>query len=186
LIDKGTDDVGAGGWQTALFHALNEGIALVASEFEQSDDPTAVWSFHCECGAEDCNQWVELGLDGYGAIRRGPEPGVLAPGHPVERARRVRVESVSLREDSRALRAQARHQIRRAHAASSDGELVSYRYIVRSDERIIATGRVSLRAPVEVGDQIELSGLNGTVRTVEPVPGEPELRLIVEERRNPR
>jgi hypothetical protein len=33
---------------------------------------------------------------------------------------------------------------------------------------------------LEVGDQVEIGGSTGNVRAVEPVPGERELRLVVE------
>jgi hypothetical protein len=67
------------------------------------------WEFRCECGREHCHDYVFLTLDAYVALRdRGTV--VLADGHhlsPVVRARR-------LRDDARALVAQALNQLERA------------------------------------------------------------------------
>ena len=67
------------------------------------------WEFMCECGHESCHQTVFLTLDAFEALRDCGQ-AVLAGGHevsPVARARRTRSAT-------RALRAQAEHQVRRA------------------------------------------------------------------------
>lgn len=67
------------------------------------------WKFFCECGQEDCCEWVFLTLDAYVALHDGGG-AVLAQGHrlsQVERAHRLGA-------DAEALRRQADHQVRRA------------------------------------------------------------------------
>jgi len=67
------------------------------------------WEFRCECGREHCHDYVFLTLDAYVALRDSGRD-VLAEGHhlsPVVRARR-------LRDDARALVAQAMNQVQRA------------------------------------------------------------------------
>jgi hypothetical protein len=57
---------------------------------------------------------------------------------------------------------------------------VEYRYELRRDDEVVATGRVSYEQPLEVGGRIEIGGQPGIVRTVEPLLGEREVRLVVE------
>jgi hypothetical protein len=57
---------------------------------------------------------------------------------------------------------------------------VAYRYELRRGEEVLATGRLLREEPLEVGDRLEIGGRPGIVRTVEPVLGERELRLVVQ------
>jgi len=71
--------------------------------------PDQEWDFLCECGRPDCYEYVTLTVHAYSVIRDGGG-AVLARGHrlsQVERARRLQAEA-------EALRAQARHQVKRA------------------------------------------------------------------------
>ena len=54
-----------------------------------------------------------------------------------------------------------------------------YRYELRSSSATIATGHLTQPEPIEVGDRIAIGGSAGIVRTVEPILGEQELRLVV-------
>jgi hypothetical protein len=57
---------------------------------------------------------------------------------------------------------------------------VDYRYeLRRSDDELIATGHLSRERPLELGDRIEVGGQDAIVRTIEPLLGEPELRLVL-------
>jgi hypothetical protein len=60
-----------------------------------------------------------------------------------------------------------------------------YRYELRRGDEIVATGHLSHEQPLEVGQRVEIAGQTGIVRTVEPILGERELRLIVQLRREP-
>jgi hypothetical protein len=62
-------------------------------------------------------------------------------------------------------------------------EAVEYRYELRRGDQVVATGRLSREHPFEVGDGIEIAGRTGIVRTIEPILGERELRLVVQLRR---
>jgi hypothetical protein len=61
---------------------------------------------------------------------------------------------------------------------------VGYRYELRRGEAVVATGHLSFERPLEVGAQIEIGELRGIVREIEPLLGEPELRLVVQLRRD--
>jgi hypothetical protein len=56
---------------------------------------------------------------------------------------------------------------------------VGYRYELRSGDEVIATGHLSREQPLEIGDRIEVGGQHAIVRTIEPLLGEPELRLVL-------
>jgi hypothetical protein len=60
-----------------------------------------------------------------------------------------------------------------------------YRYELRRGDEIVATGHLSHEQPLEVGQRLEVAGQTGIVRTVEPILGERELRVIVQLRREP-
>lgn len=102
--------------KAGVMRSLNEGVALFAA-----DAPAAAvgsgetWAFVCECGAAECDAWVELELAEYAAIRDDPDGTIVAAGHvatsPSERARR---ESAERRDEARALREQAKQQLTRA------------------------------------------------------------------------
>jgi hypothetical protein len=66
-------------------------------------------------------------------------------------------------------------------AATHSGVLaVSYRYELRHDDEIVATGHLTREQPLEVGDQIAIGSQRGIVRAVEPLLGESGLRLVVQ------
>jgi hypothetical protein len=46
--------------------------------------------------------------------------------------------------------------------------------------RWLSTGHLSREQPLEVGDRIAIGGQPGIVRTIEPLLGERELRLVVQ------
>lgn len=56
----------------------------------------------------------------------------------------------------------------------------AYRYELRHDGDTIATGHLSGNEPLQIGDQIEIAGSLGVIRSIEPSLGEQELRLVVE------
>ena len=55
-----------------------------------------------------------------------------------------------------------------------------YRYELRRGDELIATGHLSREHPFEIGARITIGGQTGIVRTVEPLLGERELRLVVQ------
>jgi hypothetical protein len=55
-----------------------------------------------------------------------------------------------------------------------------YRYELRRGEEFVATGHLAREHPFEPGDRIVIVGSAGTVRAVEPLLGERELRLVVQ------
>lgn len=57
---------------------------------------------------------------------------------------------------------------------------VDYRYELRRGDGVVATGHLSREEPLEVGDQLEVNGQLGIVRTIEPLLGDRELRLVVQ------
>jgi hypothetical protein len=61
---------------------------------------------------------------------------------------------------------------------------VVYRYELRRGEEIVATGRLSLERPLEVGDEVEIGNAPGIVRRIEPLLGEDGQRLVVQLRRD--
>jgi hypothetical protein len=62
---------------------------------------------------------------------------------------------------------------------------LEYRYELRRGDEIVATGHLSHEQPLEVGQRVEIAGQTGIVRTVEPILGQRELRLIVQLQREP-
>jgi hypothetical protein len=57
---------------------------------------------------------------------------------------------------------------------------VDYRYELRRGDEVIATGHLTRDEQFEVGDRLEINGQPAIVRTIEPLLGEPELRLVVQ------
>ncbi|HZR93773.1 MAG TPA: hypothetical protein VFA44_15340 [Gaiellaceae bacterium] len=57
---------------------------------------------------------------------------------------------------------------------------VDFRYELRCGEKIVATGHLNSEPALEVGDHIEIGGQAGIVRTIEPLLGELEVRLVVQ------
>jgi hypothetical protein len=62
---------------------------------------------------------------------------------------------------------------------------LDYCYELRRGDEIVATGHLSHGQPLEVGQRVEIAGQTGIVRTVEPILGQRELRLIVQLQREP-
>ena len=56
---------------------------------------------------------------------------------------------------------------------------VDYRYELRGGDEVVATGHLSREESLEIGDRIEVGGLHAIVRTIEPLLGESELRLVL-------
>jgi len=57
---------------------------------------------------------------------------------------------------------------------------VDYRYELRRGDEVVATGHLSVERPLEVGERIETGGQLGIVRSIEPMLGEHEARLVVQ------
>ena len=103
-----------------LMRSMNDGIGLFAAGSTLATDDSAPsaagdgWTFACECGAADCDEWVELELAEYEQVRAAPDPDVLAVGHVASSSsQRARREAEQTRDSSRALRAQAKEQQQR-------------------------------------------------------------------------
>jgi hypothetical protein len=89
-------------------------MRLAVKRFDLSEpDRDETWAFLCECGAEDCTEWVTLPLAEYEALRKADTP-ILADGHVVDEFRRTRHKSHGLVDEAKALRAQAELQLKRA------------------------------------------------------------------------
>src|SRR5437763_253796 len=94
-----------------LMRSMNDGIGLFAagSALAASDSAPSAgdgWTFACECGADGCDEWVELELAEYEEIRAAPDRDVLAVGHvALSSSQRARSEAEQARASSRALRA---------------------------------------------------------------------------------
>jgi hypothetical protein len=86
---------------------------MAVKRFDAADVENETWDFLCECGAENCQQWVTLTLVEYEELRETDEP-ILAAGHGVTRSQRARRQARKLSDDARALRAQAELQNKRA------------------------------------------------------------------------
>jgi hypothetical protein len=101
---------------------VNRNIRMAVKRFDEPAlDGDESWDFLCECGADECGQWVTLTLKRYEALLRAEEP-VLAPGHELTRSQRARRKARRLVEDSEALRAQAQVQQKRAGRNAGRGE----------------------------------------------------------------
>jgi hypothetical protein len=57
---------------------------------------------------------------------------------------------------------------------------LEYVYELRQGEEVVATGRLSRAQPLEVGERLSIGGRDGIVRTIEPLLGGRELRLVVQ------
>ena len=54
-----------------------------------------------------------------------------------------------------------------------------YRYELRRGNEIISTGHLTRDEQLAVGDAVAIGGHEGSVRSIEPLMGERELRLVV-------
>jgi hypothetical protein len=57
---------------------------------------------------------------------------------------------------------------------------IEYIYELRQGEEVVATGHLSRAEPLETGDRVSIGGREGIVRSVEPLLGARELRLVVQ------
>jgi hypothetical protein len=57
---------------------------------------------------------------------------------------------------------------------------VDYRYELWRVDEVVATGHLSWAQPLEVGERVEIGGQHGIVRTIDPLLGEHELRLVMQ------
>jgi hypothetical protein len=92
---------------------VNRQVRMAVKRFDLSGLDDETWNFLCECGADDCQDWVTLRVTDYEAKQRADEP-ILAPGHTLTRGQRSRRKARRLVDDAKALEAQAEHQVRRA------------------------------------------------------------------------
>lgn len=74
------------------------------------------WGFVCECGTPGCKEAVLLSASESEVVRAGGA-AILAEGHTPTRTAAARARAEELRDDSAALRGEARHQARRAQRA---------------------------------------------------------------------
>jgi hypothetical protein len=86
---------------------------MAVKRFDLSGRGTETWAFLCECGADDCQQWVTLPVAEYEVLRHTGRP-ILAPGHTLDEAQTSRRAARRLVDEARALRGQAELQIKRA------------------------------------------------------------------------
>ncbi len=59
-----------------------------------------------------------------------------------------------------------------------------YRYELRRGDEVIATGHLSSEQPLEIGERMTIGSRSGIVRSIEPLLGQRELRLVVQFRRD--
>jgi len=55
-----------------------------------------------------------------------------------------------------------------------------YRYELRRGEEVVATGHLTRAQSLEIGERIVVGGMPGIVRSIAPLLGDPELRLVVQ------
>jgi hypothetical protein len=92
---------------------VNRNLRMVVERFDRSERDEDTWDFLCECGDDSCREWVTMPVSEYEALQRTDEP-ILAEGHQLDEGQRARRKARHLADGSKALRAQAEHQLRRA------------------------------------------------------------------------
>jgi hypothetical protein len=92
---------------------LNRQMRMAVRRFDLSESDGEAWAFLCECGDDDCQEWVTLPVREYEALQRADEP-ILAPGHVLSSAQKTRRSARRLVDDAKALGAQAELQLKRA------------------------------------------------------------------------
>ena len=92
---------------------VNRQVRLAVKRFDLSGLDEQTWNFLCECGTDECQEWVTLRVSAYEAKQRVDEP-ILAPGHTLSQGQRTRRKARRLVDDAKALGAQAEHQVKRA------------------------------------------------------------------------
>ena len=106
MADKRTES-------SATRKELNRNVRMAVKRFDLSGLGEDTWDFLCECGADDCQEWVTLRLAEYEAKQRADE-AILAPGHRLSTGEQTRRKARRLVDDAKALEAQAEHQVKRA------------------------------------------------------------------------
>ena len=92
---------------------LNRQMRMAVKRFDLSDRDDESWSFLCECGDYECQEWVTLPVARYEALQRADQP-ILAPGHTLSEPQKTRRRARRLVDDAKALEAQADVQFKRA------------------------------------------------------------------------
>jgi hypothetical protein len=98
---------------TATRKELNRNVRMAVKRFDLSGTDQENWDFLCECGLDDCQEWVTLRVGEYERRQQEDVP-ILAAGHTLTEGARTRRNARRLVDDARALGAQAEHQIGRA------------------------------------------------------------------------
>jgi hypothetical protein len=107
--------------QTELSHATAEANDTIrAWAQDASSDDRTPWDFLCECGEGSCRGRVRMTLARYDAARRANEL-LLTSEHRFARMHAARMQAAELREEARAVRNQARHQLTRTSRLESSG-----------------------------------------------------------------
>ena len=88
-------------------------MRMAVKRFDLSESDGESWAFLCECGDDDCQEWVTLPVETYEALQRADEP-ILASGHTLSDPQKTRRRARRLVDDAKALEAQADHQLGRA------------------------------------------------------------------------
>jgi hypothetical protein len=92
---------------------LNRQMRMAVKRFDLSESDGEMWAFLCECGDDDCQEWVTLPVKQYEALQRADQP-ILAPGHTLSDPLKARRQARRLVDDAKALEAQADLQVKRA------------------------------------------------------------------------
>ena len=92
---------------------LNRQMRIAVERFDVSESDGETWAFLCECGDDQCQEWVTVPVAQYEALQRADQP-ILAPGHTLSKPQRSRRKARRLVDDAKALEAQADHQLQRA------------------------------------------------------------------------
>ena len=88
---------------------VNRQVRMAVKRFDRAELDEETWDFLCECGADQCKEWVTLTLPQYETMLQAEEP-ILAPGHELTRGQRARRQAQKLSDDAKALRAQSQVQ----------------------------------------------------------------------------
>jgi hypothetical protein len=98
---------------SSILGELNGRIRALGERFEGPEGADGVFPFICECGADGCQQKVELSLTQFDALKLS-DGMVLAVGHELTQAQLAHRRALRLCEEAKALGAQAEHQNKRA------------------------------------------------------------------------
>jgi hypothetical protein len=88
-------------------------MRMAVKRFDLSESDAETWAFLCECGDEECQEWVTLPVAKYEALHRADQP-ILASGHTLSEGQKSRRKARRLVDDAKALEAQAELQVKRA------------------------------------------------------------------------